>query len=302
MGEAKTLIIVEPFFTPNETEMKAYIEFIEAGNTVILLQKNPRGMFDIQIEMTGSDRPTYRVTDQTGNDYRAAVMSPIRLQASNDTELLLQDTEGIIALNRTIGSGQLIVSITPEWVINSKITNDDNLSLILTFLNESDSQSFLIDEFIHHGQNAPTALTLYPEWFLLMLLQGCIFIIIFLWNRGKRFGAVITPREDSVRFSDEGLNALASWYIRGQNYRESLDIQADYIKQLMQERFGTALSMNWTDRANQLERKLTGNSASEVKSLINELQIVLDKEKIHKQEYLLWSKRLTRLKKEVEEG
>ena len=302
MGENKTLIMVEPFFTPSEKEMRAYFDFIEAGNTIILLQKNPKGMFDLQVEMIESAKPINRVTDQNGNGYRAVVTSPVRLAANNSDEILLQDKEGTIALIKTYGKGQLIASITPEWLINSKILTEDHLSLIQAFFNQSDSQSFLIDEYTHLGQNAPTMMKLYPEWFLLMLLQGCILMILLLWYKGKRFGAVIIPREDSVRFSDEGIKALAAWYIRGRNYRESLNIQADYIKLLMQERWGTAINMNWIDMANQLERRLTEKTATDVKSLISGLQDVLKKEKVNKQEYLLWSKRLNRLKKEVEEG
>lgn len=302
MGEGKTLIIVEPFFTPNETEMRAYVDFMEAGNSIILFQKNPKGMFDLKTEMIDLTKPVYHVTDRNKNGYRAIVNSPIRLAANTDNEILFEDTKGIIALKKTFGNGQLIVSITPEWMINSKITDDDHLSLILSFMNETHSQAFLIDEYTHLGQNAPTVMKLYPEWFLLMLIQGSILIILLLWYKGKRFGAIITPREETVRFSDEGIKALAAWNIRGRNYRESLNIQADYLKLLMQERWGTTLHISWIDMANKLEQKLKGNAALEVKPLINGLEHVLEKDKINKQEYLLWSKRLNRLKKEVEEG
>lgn len=302
LGENQTLIIVEPFFTPNETEMRGYIDFIEAGNTILLFQKNPKGMFDLQIEMQESNKQTYRVADQKGTSYRTAVNSPVRLLTKNENEILLQDADGIIALKRTFGKGQLIASITPEWVINSRIANDDHLPLILGLLNEVDSQSFLVDEYTHRGQNAPTIMKLYPEWFLLILLQGSILIILWLWYNGKRFGAVITPREESVRFSDEGIKAIAAWYIRGRNYQDSLVIQADYIKLLMQERWGTSLTINWIDMSAQLERKLTGIASTEVKPLLSGLQNTLEKEKVSKQEYLLWSKRLDRLRKEVEKG
>ncbi|HLO11715.1 MAG TPA: DUF4350 domain-containing protein, partial [Pseudoneobacillus sp.] len=47
-GESNQLLVmVEPFFTPDQKETKAYLDFLKAGNTILLFKNNPKGMFDL---------------------------------------------------------------------------------------------------------------------------------------------------------------------------------------------------------------------------------------------------------------
>lgn len=296
------LIMIEPFFMPNSEEMADYERFIEAGNTILLLKKNPQEMFDLQVEMVEQTKESLKVYDQEGTSYHVKLSSPFRLQTKNNSEILLKDESGTIALKQHFGKGQLIVAVAPEWVINSNIVKHDHIPLILSFLPEGNGQLFLFDEYIHKGQNAPAVVTLYPQWFLLMLLQGCILIILLLLYRGKRFGPIYIPREETVRFSDEGIKAIAAWFIRGNRYQDSLIIQVEYIKSIMQERWGLPVKSDWKIISTFVERKLTWQNPMEVQTFINGLKNVLEKDKLNKHEYLLWSKKLDRLRKEVEEG
>jgi hypothetical protein len=304
-GEKYLLLMVEPYFFPEKEEMEAYLEFMEKGNTILLFHTNPKGMFDIEIEhidpntYTGEDLV---VNDNSGIDYRADLHSPVRLQTTKKDKILLEDEAGVLAIKRSYGKGQMIVSNSPEWIINGSILSADHLPLILSLLNEEENISLLYDEFVHGAQNSSTFLTLYPKWFLLLLLQSALIAILWLMSRGKRFGPIFIPREESVRFSDEGIRALSAWYIRGRRYHESLLFQAEYVKLLLQERWGIPVSKEWKDLSAPLERKWTNIPAQEIKTFINELITILQKENINKQEYLLWSKKLDRLRKEVEES
>ncbi|MFK4996930.1 DUF4350 domain-containing protein [Bacillus sp. N9] len=68
----QTLIMVEPYFTPNREEMDAYIDFMEAGHTIVLLKNNPKGMFDVSVEFVAPvDEGT--VFDQKGEKYQAEI-------------------------------------------------------------------------------------------------------------------------------------------------------------------------------------------------------------------------------------
>lgn len=299
------LLMVEPYFIPEKEEMEAYFEFMKNGNTILLFHNNPKGMFDLEIEHIGSE--TYigenlRVSDTRGTSYRADLHSSIRLQTNEQDKILLKDEAGVLAFKRSIGKGQLIVSNSPEWLTNGSILSADHLPLILSLINEEENTSLLYDEFVHGAQNSSTFLTLYPKWFLLLLLQGALIVILWLIARGRRFGPIFIPREESVRFSDEGIRALSAWYIRGRRYHESLLFQADYVKLLLQERWGIPVSKEWKDLSAPLERKWTNIPAHEITTFLNELITILQKENVNKQEYLLWSKRLDRLRKEVEES
>jgi len=296
--DGQVLIIVEPYFIPEQKEIDAYQHFMEAGNTILLFMNNPKGMLNIETEMVGTNLGSVKVFNNQGNTYHAEINTTVRLQTNHEDEILLKDGDGTLALKRSFGKGQLIASVSPEWLINSKLEMEDHIPLLISLVNEGNGQVFLFDEHIHGGQNAPTALTLYPKWFLLMLLQGCLLVILFLWINGKRFGPIIVPREETVRFSDEGLKALASWFKLGKLYKDSLMIQADYIKQLMHERWGISINSDWNELSAYFAKMVSIDS----KHFINDLKIVLEKDKLSKQEYLLWSRRLDRLRKEVEEG
>ncbi|MED3550403.1 DUF4350 domain-containing protein [Cytobacillus praedii] len=304
-GEKNLLLMVEPYFFPEKEEMEAYLEFMEKGNTILLFHTNPKGMFDIEIEHIDSNTYTGEdlvVNDNSGTDYRADLYSPVRLQTNEKDKILLEDEAGVLAIKRSYGKGQLIVSNSPEWIINGSILSADHLPLILSLLNEEENTSLLYDEFVHGAENSSTFLTLYPKWFLLLFLQSALIAILWLMSRGRRFGPIFIPREESVRFSDEGIRALSAWYIRGRRYHESLLFQAEYVKLLLQERWGIPVSKEWKDLSAPLERKWTNIPAHEIKTFINELITILQKENVNKQEYLLWSKKLDRLRKEVEES
>jgi len=242
------------------------------------------------------------VTNQNHVTFKAEMNSFIRLYPTDKDQLLLNDAAGAVALKRTYGQGQLIVTIAPEWMTNGNLLNHDHLPLILSLLDEAKPQNILFDEYLHTGKSTAGQLAVYPMWFLILLLQGILIMILWLWNKGKRFGPIFTPREETVRFSDEGIQALTAWFIRGRRYQDSIRIQADYVKHLLQEHWRIPYSKEWRDSVSLLNMKWKHMPSSEINSFINGLEIILEKEKLSKQEYLLWSRKLDRLRKEVNEG
>ncbi|WP_223699955.1 DUF4350 domain-containing protein [Sutcliffiella deserti] len=307
-AEHSLLIMAEPYSVPNNETMKDYESFMDKGNTILLMMQNPNSMFDVEtetIDRSSIGQITVVKTQQDSNEYRAHVTSPIRLKAEEDDEVLLYDSSGIIALKRPFGKGSLIVSNTPDWLTNEMILQESHLPLVLSFIgNESTFalESVLFDEYIHGEQSGSTLFTTYPQWFLLVMVQGALCTFLLLWKRGKRFGPILIPRTESVRFSDESLRALAAWHIRGKRYQDSLAIQADYVKYDLQERWGISSSMDWVDRAPLLARKLHNRDLKELQTFLLQLTSALKKEKMNRHEYLLWSNRLDELRKEVEEG
>lgn len=305
-GQANQLLMmVEPSIIPDEKQMKAYMDFVAAGNTILLLKNNPKGMFDFKtapIADVDDENTVMKVVDQNKKAYKAEIRSDFRLETRQGDIVLLHDQAGTVALKRNVGKGQLIVSVTPEWLTNGNILAKDHLPLVISLLNESGAPSILFDEYLHGKEDASSTLTVYPKWFILLILQGIILAILWLWLQGKRFGPIFAPREDSVRFSDEGIRALSAWYLRGRRYHDSLLIQADYVKLLLQEHWQIPYSREWQNLSDFLERKWQGMKPTEIHSFLKGLVAVLEKEKISKQEYLLWSRKLDQLQKEVEQG
>lgn len=305
------LVMIEPYYVPTKEEMEQYEAFMEAGNTILLFQKNPTGMFHLKVTysenedvMNESDVVQINIVGENQTKYEGELLSPIRLQTSERDQILLQDnSEGVIALKKSYGDGILLVVTTPYWLMNNTILKNDHIPLILSLIKEGyGGGKILFDENIH-GQS-PSLLTVYPKTFLVLMLQGMIFLLLWLWYKGKRFGPIFEPREATVRYSDEGLKALATWHLRLKKTRfhHSLHIQADYVKQKLQERWGIPYQTEWIDMTDTLEKKWTSFSKEDIDSFLQGLDAVLKKENISKQEYLLWSKRLDQLRKEVEEG
>ncbi|WP_138416767.1 DUF4350 domain-containing protein [Aquibacillus sediminis] len=304
LGNNQLLVMVEPYFIPETPEMKAYMDFIETGNTILLLHSNPKGMFDIDTSyiMEQAIEPTV-VFNKVGEKYDAEVDSFVRLKTKDRDESLLYDDRGTIALKRSYGEGALIVANTPKWVTNEELLNQDHLSLVqlLLQLGTNTGENILFDEYIHGAKNTSNLTTLYPRWLLVLGLQCILLTFIWLWYRGKRFGPIFIAREETVRFNDERLKALAAWYQRGKRYHDSLVIQADYLKMLLQGRFGTPQHMHWQEIADYIQHHQPTIVNKETKEVLNGLGSLLERKEVSKQEYLLWSKRIDRLQRKVEQ-
>lgn len=302
---SQVLIMVEPYFTPEQDEVDGYLDFMKAGNKVILFKENPRGMFDIKTLPADIDPfldEAISIKDKDGEEYDAFFQATNRIVPSENEKVLFEDEAGVIATSRKIGDGELIVAISPEWMLNGNLLNYDHISLVLSLIGDTDASTYYFDEYVHGPQNASRITTLYPGWFLILLLQGGLIVLLWLWYKGKRFGPIITPREESVRFSDEGIRALSAWYIRGRYYHESLNIQADYVKQLIHEKWGIPTHRDWTDLSRKLTQRLPGKKESEINRFLIDLSKNLENEKISKNDYLQWSKSIDELRKEVEKG
>lgn len=294
----QTLVMAEPTSMPDGAEMDAYMQFMDAGNTIILWARKPQGWFGLSTEPIDGEG-TGKVLDRNGDEFDAILAYDERLISAPDDQVLLHDEYGPIALKRKVGDGQLIVSLFPNWLKNAELPEEDHVPLVISMLNEAGGDTFLFDEYIHGEKGTGAVLVLYPQWFLLIMFQLGIMAILWLWYKGKRFGPVIIPREETVRFSDESIRALAAWYMRGRRYQDSLAIQADFLKQIFKER-GLSFQNGWTDFTAYFLQK--GWQKEEADVFLQGLDGVLKKETISKQEYLLWSKKIDRVRKEVENG
>ncbi|WP_373894404.1 DUF4350 domain-containing protein [Virgibacillus natechei] len=297
------LIMAEPFFIPDQGKMDDYISFMESGNTILLLKTNPDGMFGLNTTPVEDAANNEVIHNNTGTNYQAVKSSPVRIEAGVEDDILLHDEAGAIAIKRAYGNGTLIAATAPDWMTNSRILDEDHMPLLQELIQEETQEwdAILFDEYMHETGHASSLTNLYPDWLLVLGVQAILLTLMWLWLQGKRFGPIIEPREETVRFSDERIRALASWYQKGHRYQDSLAIQADYVKLLLQERWAIPYYKDWTDIKGQLEQRWEGQPSEGVGAFLDGLIHVLRKAHVNKQEYLLWSKKLDRLQKEVED-
>ncbi|MEH7382183.1 DUF4350 domain-containing protein [Bacillus sp. JJ1533] len=299
------LIMVEPYFTPEQEQVDGYLDFMKAGNKIILFKENPRGMFDIKTLPVNVDplhEDAVTIKNKDGKEFDAFFQATNRILPGEKEKVLFEDEAGVIVTSRKVGDGELITTISPEWMLNGNLSNYDHVTLILSLIEDKNASIYYFDEYIHGPKNASTVTSLYPAWFLVLLLQSGLIVLLLLWYKGKRFGPIVIPREETVRFSDEGIQALSAWYLRGSYYHESLNIQADYVKQLLHEKWGIPIHRDWTELTKKLDQRWSGKKEQEIKRYLQELTKVLKNEKLPKHDYLVWSKNLDELRKEVEKG
>ncbi|MEA3319338.1 MAG: DUF4350 domain-containing protein [Bacillota bacterium] len=300
----QVLLMVEPYFTPDTKTMESYIDFLEKGNSILLFKNNPKGFFDIRTTFVESMFPEQTFDDASQTNFVGDIYSPVRLEPGREDEILLSDQLGDVAVKRKYGDGTLIVALTPHWLTNQEILKKDHLSLLFSLIQEegiNNDTIILFDEY-NHGDTGTSSIDVYQDWFLLLLFQGMLVAILLLWKQGKRFGPILHPREETVRYSDESLRALAAWYLKGNAYQDSLSNQAEYVKYLLQERWGIPYNRDWKECAVFLHKRWKTKEDGKIDLFTYQLTQVLAKKKITKQEYLEWSKQLDTLRKEVEEG
>ncbi|WP_336990381.1 DUF4350 domain-containing protein [Bacillus infantis] len=294
------LVMAEPSFVPDREEMAAYTEFLENGHTILLFKENPAPMFGIKTEQLAAEGDNaVKVADKDGKVHSAAIHSAFRITEERGDEILLSDELGAVAVKRPVGKGSLIAVNSPSWLTNGMVLDENHLELILALLDESASQDIFIDEFLH-GQESSSGAGAYPQWFLVILVQGALLAILWAFYKGKRFGPVDWPREETVRFTDEKISALSAWHLRGRRYQDSLRIQSEYTKELLQEKWGIPFSRDWEEAGDSILAKASSLTQEEVESLTKGISSVLKEENLHKKDYLLWSAKLDHLRKEVE--
>ncbi|GAE29694.1 DUF4350 domain-containing protein [Halalkalibacter hemicellulosilyticus] len=295
----RALLMIEPAFVPTGNEMVQYEAFMEAGNTIVLFSENPAGMFGLRYDPSSrflEDEPIYWGEET----YFAQQRSPLRLVPADEDEILLEDELGVVAFKREFGEGALMVVNEPYWLMNQFILDEDHIPLILTLIEEANADELWFDEYVHGEDNSTSMLAVYPLWFIILMLQLGVFTLLWLLYQGKRFGPILVEREETVRFSDEALHALSAWFIKGKHYSGALQIQNDYVRTRMQEKWGIPLTKEWTDIADNLMQKWDEKTEKETRTFVYELEGVLRKETVSKQEYLLWAKKLNELQKGVE--
>lgn len=303
LDSPQIMIMVQPDHPMDRTEEKEWIQWVEAGNRLWLLTDHPKGFFQWKMIMAGEGTAgevrTVVGTGPMSGTYEAIIPTDMRLQPRQNDTILLKDSLGVIALSRTFGKGEIMVVMTPDWLTNGTILAHDHLPLTLSLLQQAEPNLIWFNDFVHDPQIRPTILDLYPEWFMIIFAQSTVILIFWFWHRGKRFGPIEMPREWAVRFGDERIWALASWYKRGEFYKESLFIQEKYLRQILQEKWGIVSRdrKEWMETA---ERRLPPKSQVHWRQYYTEHHEWTDVEKISLKTFLKWSQRIDHMRKEVE--
>ncbi|MCD1261110.1 DUF4350 domain-containing protein [Paenibacillus athensensis] len=274
-GSGSALVAVEPDALSDE-DLEAATRWVEQGNDLLLFAEQPvNGLADwlqtdseaapesdMEPELdSGSGSGTSgqiakKDTEQgivpiysgegasgEGSGYTGLVTTTARLLPIDGAEALLRDAYGVLASRIPLGDGSVTVVLLPQWLTNSQLAEHSHFELVWPLFAKS-SATVWIDER-HHGFAAserPGLLAVYPAWLVLPSALLALALLLWLWQQGKRFGPVHTPRAWTVRRGDETLLAVARWYERLGSREEALAHYQQQLRRLLAERWGLSLT------------------------------------------------------------
>jgi hypothetical protein len=299
--DSQLMIMIEPDTMLNRDEQGFYKEWMEQGNNILLITEHPEGYFDIETDLTDAASQKIKTVHSDKRAFEAEIATNARLILGSKDTGLLKDRFGPVGMTRTYGEGKLIVFLAPEWVQNETILKNDHLEILLQILEQSNTNYIWVNDYIHGFQSKFAILEAYPGWFLLLFAQVALLLLLWLWSKGMRFGPIETPREFVVRFGDERIIAQANWYKRGEFYQEALGQQIEYLKLIIQEKWAIPANISNQDFAEITARRLPLDKQSWWKENWTEIHHLSMEQKVSHKQFLMWSKTIDDMRKEVQE-
>jgi hypothetical protein len=294
------LLIEPPMFS--EEEQEKWIKWMKRGNDLWLIAKYPEDFFDAKTNKVESAKnsPIKQIQTNDGS-YEASVETSLRLVPKAGDEIIFEDASGPIAITRSYGKGELTVLLTPEWFQNKNILKNDHLPLILALFERVDPEVVWFNDYIHGFNSQFAILEAYPEWFILSFAQVALFVLLWIWSKGRRFGPVETPREWVVRFGDERIKAQAVWYQKGEFYQETVEQQLEYLRLIIQEKWGISANSETREFIDLTKRRLPLSKQHKWENDWSEINIITNTEKVSHKQFLKCSKLIDDIRKEVQE-
>ena len=333
-GSGTLMIMADSWVGWSESETERWIEWMKRGNSLWLVASSPWEICPSLLEMmpdTLAKAPSSQASlsgplwggGRLDGTYQARTrnLAPERLLAEPDDERLLWDEQGIVCLARSFENGELVALSAPEWLLNAYILDYDHVK-ILTFLLTRDEphriciyedalsaamkQAMLGQQNLGSrgsdqktSQDKPQKMNT-PKGILFLSALLILLVLLELWRRGLRFGLAEIPRAESVRFGDERIRALGSWYQRRSFYGEALTVQANYVKDLLREKWGVSSWQDVERLRGILQARMDTRS---VEVWLNDFWLVCSEgwpAKMRSREYASWSRRLSKMQEEAE--
>ena len=243
-GKGQALLVVEPG-APLDGEWAKLLGWVAQGNELLLFSRDPGAGEVFRTERSDALSGNAAVMRQEGIETverLAEIRTKQRIVLEDGDVELLRDSSGVIAARRAYGEGAVVAAVAPEWLTNENVLKHDHFEFVWPWLVGDGSRTVLwVDEYHHGYEDTAGFLAAYPAWLVAVCAGLAVSLLLWLWQRGKRFGPAYTPRAWTVRRGDETLRAVAAWYERGRFQSEALAHQARALRRLLLARWGLPL-------------------------------------------------------------
>ncbi|NIA21951.1 MAG: DUF4350 domain-containing protein [Anaerolineaceae bacterium] len=333
-GRGHVLLVVGPLRVgPSREEVRALVEWVSRGNTLVYLMGRDRGIdrranasenldlaLGVQGELEGSaakGRPLWLVGGLVSSQkrIRPAVASPVILGVREVATYapralpveargmpLLEEPDGAVHMRQwRVKRGQVYVGVSGSIFSNKLINRADNLALLLNLIEQVDRGSgyVLFDEY-HHGYYDREPLTTpFSRRVLLALgVQMFLLVTLFLVSHSRRFGPLKVLARPSRRSCLEFVDALAELYRRGKaGSHAARRLWDDFHEQVTRD-----LHLSRAAGVDQLATALARRSRRSRESILNCLQEAIraaETPALSPRRLLSVARNLAQLKKEV---
>ena len=315
------MIMVEPYYIYGWEDFEYWVAWMERGNTLWLLichhdadsgYESPFADDNNVLPVDHTDEefsPYTSVEDGVkgfaalAGDYTLDLCPASRLPTEASDQVLLADEQGVVALARNYGDGELILCLGDSWIQNENILQDDHLEVLLALAERREFQRIWFNDYVHGEIAGTAALEAFPLWMLVFAAAACLWVLLELWRRGMRLGTAAIPRADRIRLADERIRALAAWYEQKGFYAESLAIQADFLRRHLFERWGVAAENDEQRLENILRSRVTVQEIGswlEVYRLLSSDHPTGLPKAMSPHDFLAWSRRLSMMQKVID--
>lgn len=195
----------------------------------------------------------------------------------------LKDKFGSAVWSHSLGKGTVIVSTYPWIAANVHAQQDGNFQFLEALIVRRGGP-ILIDEWIHgHRDLEPSALTPSKEQSVLGYFsrrsvvivagQGVVLLLLLLWGRNQRFGALLSVKPKDRNSSEQYIQALADTLeanghpnyvlsMLGQRFRQRLRVQLGLSERRSEKAADAEIAQQWSQR--------TGRSSQELLELLEQ--------------------------------
>jgi hypothetical protein len=324
-----TLHIIFPMNKPpSATEREKLLAWVGKGNRIVLwapLESNWPEAFGFRSNPCPG--PIMRPVHTKSMDPWLKQMALVKWTSQQcvspgrqDRPLLTDQNNDPLVVSRQQGSGQIIYIPDPFLITNQNLDQADDFALPLSFAEEK-SGTVLFDESVHPwppqpvngpqpsaqsagGDKEPGMPTLFEllahdGWFV--FLQLVLLIILWLYARGKRFGAPRLEKVVKKRDALEYAEAMARWYRHARIRKETLLQMYGQLRQELAHRLQLPSGASDELLLERLEQAFGTPFRRAFEEFSNKLlKAVYSKRTLSEETYVEWSRTILLWRKEIQ--
>lgn len=326
-----TLFVIAPQTdAPSQDEVQKIENWVKKGNQLILLSPTESPWTKAfrfsgkPCEYSGTRSAVSPTNDPWLSQLQQIDWSTDQCIALDEqTEPYIIDEDDTLVATKKLGEGRILYSPDVEFVTNQKIDQEDHIAIPLSFVEEK-SGTIWFDETVHpwpprllnppanayadsmegrgerESEKSFFSLLRSDGWFF--LLQVLIFVVLFLYARGKRFAAPRFEKVEEQRNALEYVDAMARWYHRSRLRKETLLVQHHELQQHILETFQLPKNISEQALHQHLEHYLGESYRQTYEELAKAIvSTVYSKRKISHASFIEWSVTMTQLRRELEQ-